>query len=64
MTPPAGARKGLPYNAAAVPLWTTRADLPLFQALFPGVVLGEVFHQGLESLVGVEGAVPLFPVDR
>ena len=27
MTPPAGARKGLPYKAAAVRLRTTRTDL-------------------------------------
>jgi len=27
LPPPAGARKGLPYNADAVPLRTTRADL-------------------------------------
>ena len=27
MPPPAGARKGLPYNADVVPLRTTRTDL-------------------------------------
>jgi len=36
LPPPAGARKGLPYNAAAVRLRTTRTDLNKMMAICLG----------------------------
>ncbi len=42
LPPPAGARKGLPYNAAAVPLRTTRTNLHGIVVICPGLRPSEI----------------------